>query len=184
MTVKRYCGDVQRSDGGWLSKPLLGAVRRSSGGPSQVWLIAGFMAPTAWLLTACGSGADLLSSVALPAQQTAGIVGGVDAEMATSPEAAAQSDLLQVTPSQRGYLDALTAVGIHPSSELRALSIGSYVCQARAAGRNGHAVWDYVAPMVRSDVADARAAAPQSAGIPVADVAIADYIRIATERLC
>ena len=140
------------------------------------------MAPTAWLLTACGSGADLLSSVALPSQQTAGIVGGVDAEMATSP--AAQSGLLQVTPAQRGYLDALTAAGIHPSSELRALSIGSYVCQARAAGRNGHAVWDYVAPMVRSDVADAHAAAPQSAATPLADVAIADYIRIATERLC
>ena len=152
------------------------------------------MAPTAWLLAACGSGADLMSSVALPSQQTASIIGGVGGDgavdLATSPEAAAQSGLLDVTPAQRGYLDALTVAGIRPSSELRALSIGSYVCQARAAGRNDRGVWDYVAPMVRSDVSDARAASPQSVAAPqsvatmTADTAIAAYIRIATERLC
>jgi hypothetical protein len=152
------------------------------------------MAPTAWLLAACGSGADLMSSVALPSQQTASIIGGVGGDgavdLATSPEAAAQSGLLDVTPGQRGYLDDLTAAGIRPSSELRALSIGSYVCQARASGRNDRGVWDYVAPMVRSDVSDARAASPQSVVAPrsaanmTADTAIAAYIRIATERLC
>ena len=73
---------------------------------------------------------------------------------------------------------------------MRALSIGSYVCQARAAGRNDRGVWDYVAPMVRSDVSDARAAMPQSVVGPrsaptlTADTAISAYIRIATERLC
>lgn len=142
------------------------------------------MAPTAWLLAACGSGSGLMTTVAVPAQQTASIVGGADAEVAAPSDGAEQSGVLQLTPAQRGYVDALTAAGIHPSSELRALSIGSYVCQARAAGRNGHAVWDYVAPMVRSDVADARAAAPQAASSLGADIAIADYIRIATERLC
>ena len=125
-----------------------------------------------------------MSSVALPSQQTASIIGGADVDGADSPAAAAQSGLLAVTPAQRGYLEALTAAGVHPSSELRALSIGSYVCQARAAGRNDRAVWDYVAPMVRSDVADARAAAPQAVTTPAADAAIAGYIRIAIERLC
>jgi hypothetical protein len=146
------------------------------------------MAPTAWLLTACGSGADLMSSVALPSQQTASIVGGFggdgSVDLAVSPESTTQSGLLEVTPAQRDYLDALTAAGIRPSSELRALSIGSYVCQARTAGRSERGVWDYVAPMVRSDVSDASAATPQSVATMAADTAIAAYIRIATERLC
>lgn len=144
------------------------------------------MAPTAWLLSACGSGPDLMSSVALPSQQTANIVGGVGgdsyADLAASPSA--QSELLEVTPAQRGYLDALSEAGIRPSTELRALSIGSYVCQARAAGRNEHAIREYVGPMVRSDVADATAAAPQAVTPLAADATITDYIRIATERLC
>lgn len=190
MREKRYCGGVHRFDSGSLSK-LTGAVRRPSGSPSQGWLLAGVMAPTAWLLAACGSGADLMSSVALPSQQTANIIGGDGAvDAAASPGVDAESGLLEVTQTQRAYLDALTASGIHPSSELRALSIGSYVCQARAAGRNDRGVWDYVAPMVRSDVSDARAAIPQLVAAPqsvltlTANTAIADYIRIATERLC
>ena len=66
-----------------------------------------------------------------------------------------------------------------------ALSIGSYVCQARAAGQSDQAVWDFVLPLVRGDVArlacrcvgcvDDRAQV---------DDATAEYIRIATERLC
>ena len=39
-----------------------------------------------------------------------------------------------------------------PSSDLLALSIGSYVCQARAAKQSDQAVWDFVVPLVRSDV--------------------------------
>jgi hypothetical protein len=38
--------------------------------------------------------------------------------------------------------------------------------------------------MVRSDVADANASAPQSASVIQADAAIDDYIRIAAQRLC
>lgn len=74
-----------------------------------------------------------------------------------------------------------------PSSDLSALSIGSYVCQARAAKQTDQAVWDFVAPLVRNDVSDsddtdgARAQAPSAGDI---DSATADYIRIATERLC
>lgn len=179
----RYCRAVQRTQGGSLSKHS-GAPRRPAGGTSQMWLLAGVMAPTAWLLTGCGSGADLFSSVALPSQETASIAGSASDDLAVSPEASPQSGLLDVTPAQRGYLDALTAAGIHPSSELRALSIGSYVCQARAAGRNERAVWDYVAPMVRSDVSDARAADPQAATGPASDTAISAYIGAATQRLC
>ena len=89
-----------------------------------------------------------------------------------------------MTPAQRSYLDALSAAGVQPSSELRALSIGSSVCQARAAGQSEQAVWEYIAPQVRSDVADARATYSRpAADVPVIDVT-ADYIRVATQRLC
>jgi hypothetical protein len=88
-----------------------------------------------------------------------------------------------VTPAQRAYLDALGQAGIKPSSELSALSIGSYVCQARAANQSDQAVWDFVVPMVRGDVRDAETGATTP---PVGQVnsVTADYIRIATERLC
>lgn len=140
------------------------------------------MAPAACLLTGCGSGADLVSTVALPTQQTEVFVDGVG--VPATAEGIAGSSHLDLTAAQRGYLDALLGAGIHPSSELRALSIGSYVCQARAAGQREPAVWDYVAPMVRSDVADAQAATPQAPVGLSADAAIAGYIRIASDRLC
>jgi len=123
-----------------------------------------------------------MSTVALPSQQSAGSDQGV--VTGVSPESGPQSSKLDLTPAQRGYLDALTAAGVHTSSELRALSIGSYVCQARAAGQSEQAVRDYVAPMVRSDVADANASAPQSASVIQADAAIDDYILLAGQRLC
>ncbi len=158
---------MQRVDGGSLSK-------RSG------WLLAGVVAPAAYLLSGCSSGADLVGTMALPTQQTEGFVDGIG----VPPPQDGNPGRLDLTAAQQGYLDALTAAGIHPSSELRALSIGSYVCQARAAGQRDQAVWEYVAPMVRSDVADARASTPQSPAAVPADAAIADYIRIASERLC
>ena len=60
--------------------------------------------------------------------------------------------MLTVTPQQRTYLDALKAAGVKPSTDLLALSIGSYVCQARAAKQSEAAVRDYVTPLVRGDV--------------------------------
>jgi len=141
--------------------------------------------PSAWLLTACGSGADLVSNVALPTQQAAqqehGFSGDVD--VAAGSDTQSKSAPMQLTPAQRGYLDALGAAGVRPSSELRALSIGSYICQARAAGQSDQAVWDYVAPMVRSDVSDARVSSKSPAGVG-ADTAVATYISVATQRLC
>ena len=91
-----------------------------------------------------------------------------------------------MTGQQRAYLDALAAAGVRPSDDLLALSIGSYVCQARAAKQSDQAVWDFVLPLVRSDVrtqpVDARRTATPSAA--EVNAATADYIRIATERLC
>jgi hypothetical protein len=57
------------------------------------------------------------------------------------------------------------------------------VCQARAARQTDQAVWDFVVPLVRSDV---RTAASDTAhtGRADLDTVTADYIRIATERLC
>ncbi len=68
------------------------------------------------------------------------------------PAADTQPNHLTVTGQQRAYLDALKATGMKPSSDLQALSIGSYVCQARAAKQSDQAVRDYVTPLVRNDV--------------------------------
>lgn len=172
---------MQRVESGSLSKRS-GTARRPLGSAAPILLMAGVLAPAAGLLSACGSGADLVSAVALPTQQTQDFVDGVG--VPPTSEGPAGSGHLELTVAQHAYLDALLAAGIHPSSELRALSIGSYVCQARAAGQRDQAVWEYVAPMVRSDVADAQAATPQTPVGLSADVAIAGYIRIASERLC
>ena len=71
---------------------------------------------------------------------------------------------------------------MQPSNDLLALSIGSYVCQARAAKQSEAAVWDFVLPLVRSDVR--KPGASHRTGRGEVDARTADYIRIATERLC
>ena len=88
-----------------------------------------------------------------------------------------------VTGQQRGYLDALSAAGVQPSSDLMALRIGSYVCQARAAKQSDQAVWDVVVPLVRGDVRTARLKTSAASADEVNSVT-ADYIRIATAKLC
>lgn len=139
-------------------------------------LTAVTIALAATVLSGCSATDGLVSSsVALPAS-------GTSATQAPSSAGAASNKLL-VTAAQRRYLDALTAGGVHPSSELMALSIGSYVCQARAAGQSSAAVWDFVHPMVTTDVHNAHAGGPVPAPSEV-DAATASYIRIATDRLC
>lgn len=143
--------------------------------------VIGLVGSTAWLMVACTSGEDLVTT-AVPAE-TYGAVHGQGAVL--GPDVDLQSTKLDVTPRQRGFLDALGVAGVHPSSELEALSIGSHVCQAHAAGQSDQAVWDYISPMVRSDVTDsASSTPPHSAPEPQVTVATADYIRIATQRLC
>ena len=99
------------------------------------------------------------------------------------PQAAMAPNSLQVNERQRASLDALEAAGVRPSTDLLALSIGSYVCQARAAKQSDQAVRDYVTPLVRGDVRGHHmtAAAPPPGTV---EAVTDDYIRIATEHLC
>ena len=150
--------------------------------PARTALVAGFLGPAAWLLAGCGSGGDLISTVALPSQETTGYAEGADLPL--SPEAARQSGKPNLTPAQSDYLAALAEAGIHSSNDLRALSIGAYVCQARAAGQSDQTVWDSVAPMVRSDVIGVSAGSPQSPEVTNIDTIVGDFIHIATQKLC
>lgn len=136
------------------------------------------------LLTAC-SGDDVMATIGLPTSEAAPAHGRAGAAPPGPPSANGQSNALVVTDRQQGYLDALTAAGVTPSSDLIALSIGSYICQARIAKHDEQAVWDSVLPLVRSDVSDRadRVSAVQPSTVDV-NALTSDYIRIATERLC
>jgi hypothetical protein len=169
---------------------LAAPQRRALAAPQRLVLV-GMMAPAAWLLAGCAAGGDLMGTVAVLPQQANGYAGASDMPMAA--DVGRLSGTPQLTPSQRDYLGALAAAGIRPSSDLRALGIGAYVCQARAAGQSEQTVWESVAPMVRSDVVATNAAVPQSVD-PQApqlaakatdnDVVVRNVIRIATGRLC
>jgi hypothetical protein len=149
------------------------------------------LASAAALLTGCAAGDDIVASMALPAAQStqAGPPGqaGAPAPPLLSPPGGQPGDLVE-TDRQRAYLNALVADGVHPSSDLHALSIGSYVCQARAAKQTDQAVWDFVLPLVRSDldahVNDGVQIDSMAATASQVDAATTGYIRIATERLC
>jgi len=130
------------------------------------------------MLSGCAATDGLMSSVALPNDRSSTSASpGDDPDITPLPappgSAGTASSKLVVTLQQRAYLDALDAAGVHPSSDLRALSIGSYVCQARAAGQSPQAVWDFVHPLVAGDVHDSDV-----------DAATRNYIRVATDRLC
>ena len=134
-------------------------------------------------VSACGVSDNVITSIGMATSETA----GPESDVTTIPSPSGDADgtlrAMAVTPKQRGYLDALKTAGLKPSSELLALSIGSYVCQAHAASQSAQAVWDFVLPMVRDDVRDSQ----PSSEVPAAgqvNSATADYIRIATERLC
>lgn len=144
-------------------------------------LMAGLLGPTAWLLIGCGSSEDLVTTAVAPAGLP---IGNVSADTPLSPGNELQSAKLDVTPAQRAFLDALSGAGVHPSSELQALSIGSSVCQARAAGQNEQAVWDYIAPMVRSDIDSRVGGAPPAPSDVQLTELTGNYIRIATQSLC
>jgi hypothetical protein len=140
------------------------------------------VASSAVLLTGC-SVADMMATVGMPASETASAHGQADGQPPGPPQPNGDSNALIVTGQQRAYLDALKAAGVRPSSDLRALSIGSYVCQARAAKQGDQGVWDFVVPLVRSDVRNTRMSSMAPAADEV-DSATADYIRIATDKLC
>lgn len=139
------------------------------------------VASAAVLLTGCSTD-DVLASIGLP---TSSVTQDQDqASAAPGPsQPGGQPNALMVTARQRGYLDGLAASGVKPSSDLLALSIGSSVCQARAAKQTDQEVWDYVLPLVRNDIRNrgVSVTAPTTADV---NSATADYIRIATDRLC
>ena len=123
-----------------------------------------------------------MATVGLPTSETAPVHRQA-AQPPGPPPPNAVSDALIVTVQQRAYLDALKAAGVRPSSDLLALSIGSYVCQARAAKQSDQGVWDFVVPLVRGDVRDTHTSAMAPSTDEV-NSATADYIRIATDKLC
>ena len=145
-------------------------------------------AAVAVLLSGCANAGDITAKIApTPRLGASPDADGPQSAMAAplEPDAGA----VAATPQQRGYLDALTAAGVHRSTDLRALSIGSYVCQGHAAGQSPQAVWDFVFPLVRGDIDDLAAAPAEYPSAPrpplmSASDATAQYIRLATERLC
>jgi hypothetical protein len=161
----------------------VGGQERSDPGITVV-LVAPVLA-TAAMLTGCAAADGLMTSVQLPADGPSASASDTPTDAAQAGPGLAQAppDRLRVTGQQRAYLDALAGAGVRPSSELLALRIGSYICQARAAGQSPQAVWDSVHPLVRSDVgrASQKPTAPARADV---DAATNGYIRIATERLC
>jgi hypothetical protein len=139
---------------------------------TRVAVATSLLVPLTALVTGCTSGDGMLPTMSVPPPSSA------------PPSVGAQQpDRLTVTRQQQDDLDALKAAGVKPSSDLLALSIGSYVCQARAAKQSDQAVWDYVTPMVRNDVRniELNALGPPPSEV---DAVTGDYIRIATERLC
>jgi Protein of unknown function (DUF732) len=138
---------------------------------------------SAALLTGCSIADKMMATVGLPTSETAPAYGQAGAQPPGPPQPNGDTNTLIVTGQQRAYLDTLRAAGVKPSSDLLALSIGSYVCQARAAKQSDQGVWDFVLPLVRSDVRNTQ----MSSMAPPADEvnsATADYIRIATDKLC
>lgn len=141
------------------------------------------VATAAALLSGCSIGDDVMTALGSSTSETAPAHGQSGAELPGPGQPGEQHDALVMTDQQRAYLEALRAAGLKPSSDLLALSIGSYVCQARAAKQTDQEVWDFVAPLVRSDVRNARFGSTSPPASEV-DSATADYIRIATGRLC
>ena len=140
-------------------------------------------ASAAVLLTGCGSSGDITASVAPPPQADTSTQSRMSGGELAAPGQSESSNVV-LTPHQHGYLDALAGAGVYRSSDLTALSIGSYICQARAAGQGDQAVWDFVLPLVRGDIDDTdRSDIAQPKAMSVND-ATAQYIRIASERLC
>jgi Protein of unknown function (DUF732) len=132
------------------------------------------VAVAATVLSGCAATDGLMSRVALPNDRSSSSSAGAGDPATTAPgSAGTASSKLVVTGRQRAYLDALDGAGVQRSSDLMALQIGSYVCQARAAGQSSQGVWDFVRPLVAGDGHN-----------PDVNAATQNYIRVATERLC
>lgn len=136
------------------------------------------------VMCGCSFSDDMITTIGLPSSTSAGHsdgLGGIAPPAASV--AGGRHEHMPMSHQQQSYLDALGTAGVHPSDEIIALTIGSYVCQARAAKQTDQAVWDFVLPLVRADVREAHVSstAPPTGEV---DATTADYIRIATEQLC
>ena len=149
-------------------------------------LLTATLPAVALLVSGCSEAADVTASVA-PLHPSG------SPDQVSGRALAAPTEHPQITPRQRAYLDDLAGAGVRRSTDLVALSIGSYICQGRAAGQPEQAVWDFVFPMVHGDLAhlDEHTATTDGgdSSTPVqhrlsARDATATYLRIATERLC
>lgn len=129
-------------------------MRRAVGTTAATALLALLPASAAAAAVTSCSSDDVMATIGLPTTAKAPAHGTSSAAPPGPPSAGGQSNALVVTDRQRGYLDALAAEGVKPSTDLLALSIGSYVCQARAAKHSDQELWDSVYPLVRSDVTD------------------------------
>jgi hypothetical protein len=187
-----------------------GFAHRPGSVPSMLLLAAATL-----LLAGCENNDDLMSTLAPGTSKPAppGLLGQADARVTTTllapPDSDGAPNALTETARQRSYLAALTVAGLRPSTDLRALSIGSYVCQALAAKQSDGAVWDFVLPLVRGDVPEGSpqdsaalgvgtrtvagiagswpqaVVSPRTGGFDLdVDASTAAYIRIATEQLC
>lgn len=130
------------------------------------------------VLSGCGAGDDLVTSAAPLRAATVPTMPGQNGADGALP------DGLSLTPEQREYLDALETSGVRRSNDLTALSIGSYVCQARAAGQSDQGVWEFVFPLVRGEIHDMNPHGAMSGMAAQAEATTAQYIRIASDRLC
>jgi hypothetical protein len=150
--------------------------------PVAVGLTVLIAVATAMLLSGCASGEDLMTSVAPPKSNVPAAAGptGSDGTLPSAPD----TSELAMTPQQRGYLEQLNIEGVRRSSDLMALSIGSYVCQARNAGQSDQGVWDFVFPLVRGEIHDMNPNTAVTAIAAQVDETTAQYIRVATDRLC
>ena len=146
---------------------------------SLLLLVAG----VAVLLAGCAADGDVTTTAAPPPEAATQPTPGKP-DPAVAEPGGPQSSNLVVTDRERGYLNALAAAGVHASSEVVALSIGSSVCQAKAAGQNDQAVWDFVFPLVRGDLHDLHPEATETAMSAQVHDATAAYIRTATTDLC
>jgi hypothetical protein len=127
-------------------------------------------ATTAVTVCACSPGETVMTSSVAP--QEPGVA------------AASPPSNLASTVEQREYLEALAKAGVNPSSDLMALSIGSYICQAHGAGQSDQAVRDFVLPLIRGDLRDAQPDVAAAAMANQVDAVTSAYMRIATDRLC
>ena len=146
-------------------------------------LLTATLPAVALIVGGCAAPGDLTTSV-VPTRQS-GAVGDAPAQgvAQAAPNSPATGNAA-ITARQRAYLDDLAAAGVRRSTDLAALSIGSYICQGHAAGQPDQAVWDFVFPMVRGDLGHLEAHLGDREQNLSARDATTRYLRIATERLC